>query len=345
SFVWGLVGVQWLLFLAGWTFFAHPSAILMGGLLLSTRVVAHLTRPRLSDLQFEFAAAPRCTDGDLVSHQLFVKTSRIRWSGALEFTLSSAGFSTITGSLSPQPPTSQATVELSRRAFWRAHTYRQDLSVTMRDRLGLSITSARYEFKTHVVIEPQLVEVDLPRTRWLGGDDDGSRADRMGVQPFAVRPWRSGDSTRQVHWRSTARKNEPIVVERAVPHEPRLALLIVGDGHRPASEYVVSHLASYGLQGLRAGNQVMLLGIQSALPIIQWATRDELMDWCTAIEAPSVMDRTALISALRAAGPGSRVVIWTSLDMTADWWTYLELMASQFGVELLSAHERLLVPA
>ena len=335
--VFGTVGVtlsptQELVF----EFFAHPPMLLLGLLLMATRVAARLTRPGISGLDFTFDSPSRCVAGATAEHRLSVQNGGRRWSPFVDLSLRSPGFSDVDLGVQPMARGGVAEVVILRRAFWRAHVPSHRLAVVCGDRLGLSRTTTEFAFPRPIVIEPRLVEREIPDDRTQGGDDDGSRADRAGAQPFAVRPWRPGDSARQVHWRSTARRGELIVVEHAIPHQPRLALLVVGDGYRPATEALVSDIASFGVAGVRAGRQVLLLGAQPGLTTLDWASRDDVLDWCTGLGSPSLLDATGLDTLLRRAGPGGEVAVWTSVEMSPEWWTYVERAGGRRGVTLVA---------
>ena len=93
-----------------------------------------------------------------------------------------------------------------------------------------------------LVVLPARGRIDLPgMRRWLSqaGGEAGQRrrplrritSDQADVR--GVRPFRPGDSLRWIHWRTTARRGEPMVREYDVPPSP--SLLLVVDPWLPAS--------------------------------------------------------------------------------------------------------------
>ena len=92
-----------------------------------------------------------------------------------------------------------------------------------------------------VVVLPEVGRVDREMfRRWLvrGGSSDG-HARRPARRPAAgsgdvrgLRPYRPGDSPRDVHWRTSARRGQLLV--REYDHSEPLALVIVVDPYRPS---------------------------------------------------------------------------------------------------------------
>ncbi|MEL7334955.1 MAG: DUF58 domain-containing protein, partial [Planctomycetota bacterium] len=83
-------------------------------------------------------------------------------------------------------------------------------------------------------VYPQLVNLRGGWRRLIGGEIGGSasRKKRSGVSDgdfFGLRGWRSGDSRRWIHWRTTARIGEPVV--RQFENRQRLDICIVVDAH------------------------------------------------------------------------------------------------------------------
>lgn len=94
------------------------------------------------------------------------------------------------------------------------------VEVRLADPLGLVEVVRRLPGTTTVLARPQLLPLaGLPGSLLdaveTGGSPSGSGAAQQHVQDALVRPYRTGDDLRSVHWRSTARRDELMVR----PHE------------------------------------------------------------------------------------------------------------------------------
>ncbi len=104
----------------------------------------------------------------------------------------------------------------------------------------------------------------LPAREWLGalesrwGDTAKNRRGR-GEEYFGLRDYRPGEDRRAIHWKSTARRGEPVV--RETEARQRHALLIIFDNRAPTDDPTPAHRARFE-QGIRhlAG---MLKALQS----------------------------------------------------------------------------------
>jgi uncharacterized protein (DUF58 family) len=107
----------------------------------------------------------------------------------------------------------------------------------------------------------------------LQGTRGGRRPGRAPGDFCGVREWRSGDSVRRVHWRSTARHGEVVVCQFEQPRSRDLAVLV--DLWQPARpdpddlrnvELAVSFAATLVADVCRRGGGHLLLGITGAPP-------------------------------------------------------------------------------
>jgi uncharacterized protein (DUF58 family) len=98
------------------------------------------------------------------------------------------------------------------------------------DPLALAIRSAVVAPESELVVYP-LVEELLPLPHAPGDDRRGGfrRATAMGATGddfYALRPWVVGDDLRQVHWPSTARRDELMVRQHDVPWQGRATIVL-----------------------------------------------------------------------------------------------------------------------
>jgi uncharacterized protein (DUF58 family) len=106
----------------------------------------------------------------------------------------------------------------------------------------------------------------------------------LGYEVLGVRPFRSGDSPRHIHWRSVARTGNLMSKEFADEAQPGLTL-VLDLYHHPYSqtqtkhtpfEYAVKAAASIGEYALRQGYPLYLLNDQEVMPVprtaITWSS-------------------------------------------------------------------------
>jgi len=171
--------------------------------------------------------------------------------------------------------------------------------------------------------------------------------DRSGLDVHGIREWRPGDQARQVHWRSTARRGQLVVLEREVPRGGSLTVLVVGPTSQPGFEQLVCVVASTAVAALAAGYAVTLLADQPGLePVHALAAgsqggsarpgapgRTQLLDWCSALEPPGLAGQAATQEALAEAGRGGRLHV-AATTAPAAWWEAARRLAERSGVEL-----------
>jgi uncharacterized protein (DUF58 family) len=202
------------------------------------------------------------------------------------------------------------------------------------------VTQAAGPVTTPLIVHPALLPVRLPQRRARGADTAQALPDRSGVDVHGIREWRSGDQARQVHWRSTARRGQLVVLEREAPHGGALTVLVVGPASQPGFEQLVSMVASTGVAALADGYAVTLLAAQPGLEPLRGSRRadgsqrTQLLDWCSALDPPGLADRAALEPAIAAAGRGGLLHVATT-QAPAAWWQLAHAIADPAGVELV----------
>ncbi|GAB4455842.1 MAG: hypothetical protein OHK0029_12610 [Armatimonadaceae bacterium] len=138
------------------------------------------------------------------------------------------------------------------------------------DPLGLFTFSATLPVDSEVVVHPEpLVARDLT----MGGEGtfgirerDGKTRRGDGMDFHGVREYRHGDALRRVHWRTTARTGELVVVEfeRAYQQDIVIGLDLLagsdhGSGRETTLEYAVKVAATLVVRTLSAGGGVTLI--------------------------------------------------------------------------------------
>jgi hypothetical protein len=164
-------------------FFGDSWPLLMGLLLFATQAISYVTRPDLKQVLIELDGPARCVRDDIVQQEIHLTNAGSRWAPACRATLTSNGFTVSAFNVPTIPPQEVARVTVLRRALWRSHMRTHRLALEGFDRLGLRKFSVTHELARHMTIEPPLVELALPTTRWLGGGHETGRLEPPSQPP------------------------------------------------------------------------------------------------------------------------------------------------------------------
>ncbi|UZJ23533.1 DUF58 domain-containing protein [Rhodococcus antarcticus] len=213
--------------------------------------------------------------------------------------------------------------------------------VRVADPLGLVELVRRLPGTTTVLVRPRLLELtglpgSLLDAAETGGAPSGSGATRQDVQDSLVRPYRTGDDLRSVHWRSSARRDELMVrpqeqsrrtgtvvlldVRGAAHHglgahstlERAICLAASAAAHLARHDRTVRLVTSDGRDlgsGESALDQLALLtpaGGSSLAGAAEVAGHDELL---AVLGTLDVAGAQLLVGATATAGPGRAVVL------------------------------------
>lgn len=104
--------------------------------------------------------------------------------------------------------------------------------------LGLVEAVATISQQAEVLVLPRIGRLSGEWTQWIAAalSGDGEKQLRRRASDgefFAVRPWQAGDSTRWMHWRTTARAGRPMVRQFERESSPVIALVL--DPYLPAN--------------------------------------------------------------------------------------------------------------
>lgn len=127
-----------------------------------------------------------------------------------------------------------------------------ELTVWRRDPLGLVQSPAAVDLDATVVVYPQVY-------RTAGGSAlspllaDDHRVERQAFD--ALREYRPGDPLRQIHWKSSAKRDDFLVTEFAPDRRTR-TLTIAGDADPGHDDELATVVGTVALQALRAGLDV-----------------------------------------------------------------------------------------
>ena len=106
-----------------------------------------------------------------------------------------------------------------------------------------------------------------------------------GVELNGLREWRPGDSSRHVHWRSTARRGRLVVTDRLDEVGSDLVVVLAAPAAHPGHadpdwEQLVARLAATALQTIAAGARVCLVAAIHGVPDLSTAHAVAVLDWC-----------------------------------------------------------------
>lgn len=174
------------------------------------------------------------------------------------------------------------------------------VALTTRFPFGLFEKSRRFDDPTSLLVYPRS-ETSSP---WLGQLDsrfgETSRNQRgQGEEFFGLRDYRPGEDRRSIHWKSSARRGEPVVRE----HESleRRALLIVLDNRIPkGAPGVYSKLFETGLERLTG----LLQGLRSRGYRIELLTTDGHVQPSNPGDIEPLLAHLAVIELLPPTAPG-----------------------------------------
>ena len=169
--------------------------------------------------------------------------------------------------------------------------------------MGLLARTTTRPVVSEITSHPRLVAVRLGPLLAAEDGQGTAVAARSGLDVHGVREWQQGDSTGQVHWRSTA-------------WEPLVALV-----------------ASTAVAAARAGRRVGLYAAQPRLSELTTGDRNGLLDWCAALDEPQLPSPALVALALRRVGTGGELVVAATWVPPA-WWASTSAAARAAGVSL-----------
>ncbi|TWT84821.1 hypothetical protein CA13_63020 [Planctomycetes bacterium CA13] len=161
-----------------------------------------------------------------------------------------------------------------------------------------------------LTVYPKLVKLRRGWQRVLLSDQGGvaktsQQSGRSEGEFFALRQWQHGDILRWIHWRSTARMNEPVVCQYDQPRRYDLCLLV--DAYLPEGsddesvEAAISFVATVALQLGASGSNRMVVAVAGA-------------EAAAAPAGGTIEDQRRLLRVLAVSKPTARPVIVEALE-------------------------------
>jgi uncharacterized protein (DUF58 family) len=170
-----------------------------------------------------------------------------------------------------------------------------------------------------LTVFPRLWPLGTPRLPGLEerSEPTPSTQIRAGLEVSGVRNYRSGDSMRHVHWRSTARRGHLVIREYDRDGHDAAVLLLdarARGGRAGASpeifEDLIRAVASVADALSRNGHPVRVAAGAAGIPVTAGPDRTELMRWLAAVRDDGSMAPAAVYEALCA--PGTPVILVTT---------------------------------
>jgi uncharacterized protein (DUF58 family) len=130
---------------------------------------------------------------------------------------------------------------------------------------GLVQARRRTDSDAEVLVFPKLYDAPVPEVRGLdpmvGGKHAGPGRIAAGEKFAGVRPMQSGDSYKQIHWKSSAKGTGLMVKSFEEELAGRAALMVCCEKSSPFAEACIRAAGSIALAGIEAGHQIELMNL------------------------------------------------------------------------------------
>ena len=163
-------------------------------------------------------------------------------------------------------PAGEAVALPPRDVFKRRGVFKlRDAQVTSLYPFGLTKARRATDCDAEVLVFPKLYDAPVPAVRGLdqmpGGKHAGPGRIAAGEKFAGVRPMQSGDSYKQIHWKSSAKGTGLMVKSFEEELAGRAALLVCCEKSSPHVEACIRAAGSMALAGIEAGHQIEFLNV------------------------------------------------------------------------------------
>jgi uncharacterized protein (DUF58 family) len=245
------------------------------------------------------------------------------------------GFADTTFTVDALLPGGAATVPLTRPATARGVSLHALLTAVSAVPFGLLQARTVSLCPYAVVVHPRPVRARrVPVGRTAGAADGAAVLARSGPDLHGIREWRTGDSSRDVHWRSSARRGRLVVVEREEPQEQALTMLVAGTPAAADWETLLASAAATAAAVARSGRDVVLIAREVGTSPLRTRRPVEVLDWFSGLGATEVPLADDAQHAFDAAGRGGDVVVAMSDALPTGWWDRLGSGAARQRIAL-----------
>jgi uncharacterized protein (DUF58 family) len=226
-------------------------------------------------------------------------------------------------------PRAQAAPTVETHAIARGYYERRTVDVAAATPLGSASRSVTTS-TTPMTVHPKRARA-IPIWVAVAGGTSGT-IDRpgRGVDVHGLRSWHHGDAAGSVHWRSTAKRNELLVLERADDAGGGLAVLAGGLTPGEYAEDLIAQAAAVAVAAVREGRRTALFA--ASLPAYDTTVdRVAILDWFAKLPVDETPSMPLAAAAARTAGADG-VVLWLSTDPPT---TEIVHTVRRFGASLL----------
>lgn len=317
-----LIENRWLLLLSAAAFGLTAAAIVL--------------RPRVDGLVFIVSGPTRTRVGERVTFTVHVHNMGTRTTTAAHVTHQVPGLDDVVVVVPPLPMGRCAIAEIPHVATARASCQEQTMVATSSTPFGLQQATASATVARQLIVHP--LAVPAAQVRVVGGGNGEvvtSVVSRSGIDVHGIRDFRFGDTPRDVHWRSTARRGRLVVLEREEQREQTAVMLIAGAGTEPDWEPLIARAASTAVSLARSGTAVILVSGQAGLSSVVGGGPVDLLDWFAALTGPQQPAGEHVEQAFEYAGRGGTVIVATTAAAPDAWWSWLRERAAGAGVRLV----------
>lgn len=246
--------------------------LLAGAFLVHWRLVSKMVRK----IEIERKLPESISAGDLLVVELVGVNRRRRlgaWAleaaDAIEREAPAGRSPTTTGRalFSYLPPRHEGRTTYRGRLYQRGRYRFGPLELSSRFPLGLLRYRGTLDVPGTLLVYPRVGHLTMAWRRWQEGleSSGGKSSPRRGMLEgdfYGLRDWRSGDSRRWLHWRTSARRQTPVVRQFEQPRDQGLAIALdlwqprsPGSAEEDAIELAVSLVATVVADACRAGGR------------------------------------------------------------------------------------------
>ena len=323
-----LTGDGWLLVLAG-----ASTGLFLAGLILP---------PDVGGLVVCLLGPSRLAVGGVGTYEMHVHNRGTRTSSLARVTQRVRGFADLTVLVEPLSPGQSAVLSVERSALSRGTAERCEVVATSSAPLGLQRVSRTVSRPGTLVVHP----LPVPAAPLPAGGQDGTARDtvpaRTGLDPHGIRQWRPGDAAGALHGRSSARRDRPMVLERAAVRAGAVTVLLAAIADDDGWEQVLSLTAATACALVQAGRSVALVAAREGVPGVCTGGGTDLLDWCAALGRPRLPDAATLRLAVEHArdqgdhlSPQGTVCVAATAAVPALWWAWARELEGMRGVRLV----------
>ena len=182
---------------------------------------------------------------------------------------------------------------------------------------GLIRASKQTQLPGEVVVFPRIYDVESPAATGVemlsGGRSRGGRRVSNGTHFAGVRAWQPGDSLKQVHWKTTARRGEIMVKTFEEELGGRVSLILCCESAElPIIDNAVRAAGSLGVAALQAGHQLEFIDLTIA-PVLRFAAfsdESEFLERLARYEVPANRALPAPDAIWRRSTMGLIAIAW-----------------------------------